>query len=84
MKDSEVREFLEEGALEDLWSLMESCPEEEKTQCVAAAKETLGTAMGKTATDISDQMLRKVLQRAMQKLGQCVCVLIRTSNDPGQ
>ncbi|CAJ1430370.1 unnamed protein product [Effrenium voratum] len=82
VKDSEVREFLEEGALEDLWSLMESCPEEEKTQCVAAAKETLGTAMGKTATDISDQMLRKVLQRAMQKkLGEQMEACMEAAED---
>lgn len=47
VKDSEVREFLEEGALDEVWSLLESCPEGSDAACATTAKGMLADALGK-------------------------------------
>ncbi|CAK9007977.1 Soluble guanylate cyclase gcy-35 [Durusdinium trenchii] len=67
VKDSEVREFIEKGVLEDIWSLMENCEADKQAECLDTAKGLLADALGKSKEEISDSMLRKKLDEAMGK-----------------
>ncbi|CAE7700445.1 unnamed protein product, partial [Symbiodinium pilosum] len=71
VKDSDVREFIEEGVKEEMWTLLESCPEAEKEQCMTAAKEMLATVSGREASGITDDVVRKFLEDEMaSELGE--------------
>jgi len=81
VKDSEVREFLEEGAEEDMWSIMKSCGEDREA-CLESAKEMLGTATGKGKSDISDDMLERRLNNAMKnELAESMAACTRAATD---
>jgi len=62
IKDSEVREFLEEGAEDEMWSIMKSC-KGNREECMEAAKGKLGEATGE---DFSDDMVKRKLDDAMK------------------
>eukprot|EP00913_Durusdinium_trenchii_P005438 g5069.t1 len=82
VKDSEVREFIEEGALQDVWSLMEACPEDKQSECLDTAKGMLADAMGVEKSEISEDRLQKALQEAMQKaLGQRMRACVQAAED---
>lgn len=81
VKDSEVREFLEEGAEEDMWSIMKSCGEDREA-CLESAKEMLGTATGQGKSDITDDQLARRLSNAMKdELAESMAACTRAATD---
>lgn len=81
VKDSEVREFLEEGAEQDMWSIMKTCGED-RDVCLESAKEMLGTATGQERSDISDDMLARRLDNAMKdELANSMAACTRAATD---
>jgi len=66
VKDSDVREFLEEGVEEEIWVLLETCSEEDKDACMMRAKEMLANVTGRPAEAITDDIIRKVLDDEMK------------------
>ena len=65
VKDSDVREFLEEGVKKEMWTLLESCPDDAKQRCLMEAKELLATVSGREASAIADDMVDKLLEDEM-------------------
>ncbi|CAJ1397143.1 unnamed protein product [Effrenium voratum] len=77
VKDSDVREFLDEGVKEEIWTLLESCPEDSKERCMTAAKEMLAAVSGEEASGIPDDKVRKLLDDEMasalgERMGACM------------
>ncbi|CAE7839821.1 unnamed protein product [Symbiodinium sp. CCMP2592] len=71
VKDSEVREYLEEGVKEEIWTMLEACPEDSKEQCMSAAKDMLAAVTGRESSAITDDMIRKLLHDEMaSELGE--------------
>mmetsp|Transcript_96615 Transcript_96615/g.134008 ORF Transcript_96615/g.134008 Transcript_96615/m.134008 type:complete len:840 (-) Transcript_96615:334-2853(-) len=71
VKDSEVREYLEEGVKEEIWTMLEACPEDSKEQCMSAAKDMLAAVTGRESSAITDDMIRKLLNDEMaSELGE--------------
>ena len=82
VKDSEVREFIEQGVLEEIWDLMETCEDGKEDQCQDAAKGLLADAMGKAKEEINDRMLRKKLNEIMGRaLGQKMRACMQAAED---
>ena len=71
VKDSDIREFLEEGVKEEIWTMLEACPEGSKESCMDAAKDMLAAVTGQAASAITSDMLSKLLKDEMaSELGE--------------
>ncbi|CAE7302602.1 pum [Symbiodinium sp. CCMP2456] len=71
VKDSDVRAYLEEGLKEEIWTMLEACPEDSKEQCMSAAKDMLAAVTGRPSSAITDDMIRQLLHDEMaSELGE--------------
>ncbi|CAE7278849.1 gcy-35 [Symbiodinium natans] len=82
VKDSDIREFLEEGVKEEIWTMLEACPEDSQERCMDAAKDMLAAVSGQESSAITGDMVRKLLKDEMaSELGERMRACMGTAED---
>ena len=82
VKDSDIREFLEEGVKEEIWTMLEACPEDSRERCMDAAKDMLAAVSGQESSSIAGDMVSKLLKDEMaSELGERMRACMDTAED---